>query len=310
MGEAIVEARSVSKIYGEKIVLFDVSFSLERGEIHSLLGPNGAGKSTLMKLIIGIEKPNNGSVMFFGKSSRDKRRIGVVPQEEFFFGDFTVEKNLELFGKMFDVFGSDLGKRSDYLLGWLGLRQFRNTKARFLSGGYRRLLNIGCSLIHNPEIIFLDEPTVALDPAIRKLLWEKILELKGQGKTICLTTHYLDEAQYLSDRVSILFGGKVLETDGPENLIDKYGGKEIIRIKAAGLNEKIVPVLEKKVPGAEINLGENNITISFPRKSSLKSLAEINSLLAKHKVEIQSSLIKEPDLEDVFLRLTGEKPDE
>ena len=310
MPESVAEARSVSKIYGEKIVLFDVSFSLEQGEIHSLLGPNGAGKSTLMKLIIGIEKPNSGTVLFFGKGGRDKSKIGVVPQEEFFFGDFTVRKNLELFGKLFNVFGSDLSKRCDYLLGWLGLGRFSETRAKFLSGGYRRLLNIGCSLIHNPEVIFLDEPTVALDPAIRKLLWEKILELKRQGKTICLTTHYLDEAEYLSDRVSILFKGKILKTNSPESLIEEYGGKEIIRIRAEGITENIIPVLEKKVPGAEISLGEKSITISFPRKSSLKSLAEINSLLVKHRIEIQSSLIKEPDLEDVFLKLTGEKPDE
>jgi len=306
MPNAIVEARKVSKIYGNHIVLFDVDFSLAKGEIHSLLGPNGAGKSTLMKILIGVENPNNGQVLLFGKTKRDKKRIGVVPQEEYFFREFTVNRNLRIFGKMFNVFGKELDARIDHLVKWLGLGEFRSTKAKYLSGGYRRLLNIACSLVHNPDVVFLDEPTVALDPAIRKHLWGKILELKREGKTICLTTHYLDEAEYLSDRVSILYRGKILETDSPQNLIEEHGGKEIIRIETGGISEELVHQLKQRIPGAEVNLSEVTLTISFAKKAALKNLGEINSFLTKNKIEIQSSLIKEPDLEDVFIKLAGE----
>jgi ABC-2 type transport system ATP-binding protein len=306
----VIEAVNVSKAYKKKVVLHNASFALLKGEIHALLGPNGAGKSTLMKLIIGIEKPNNGQVLFFGERWHDKTKTGVVPQEEFFFPDFTVEKNLFLFGKMFNIFGRRLKERVDFLLQWLNLEGFRRMPARHLSGGYRRLLNLGCSLLHDPDIIFLDEPTVALDPNIRKTVWEKIMALKKQGKTICLTTHYLDEAEYLADRVSILFKGKILETDSPHNLIEKYGGKEIIRIHVLEINENVLAQLKKKVPHADVKLSEKTLTISFGRKTALKSLSAINAFLVKHKIEPQSSLIKEPDLEDVFIKLTGESPDE
>jgi len=308
--QKVIEASNVSKVFKGKVVLHQVNFSLEKGEIHSLLGPNGAGKSTLMKLIIGIEKPSEGTILFLGEKLSGKQRIGVVPQEEFFYKNFSVLHNLKLFGKMFNVFGKDLDKRINFLLKWLELSEFKNTEAGLLSGGYRRLLNIGCSIIHNPEIIFLDEPTVALDPSIRKLLWKKILELKKEGKTILLTTHYLDEAEYLSDRVSILFKGSILETDSPQGFLAKHGGKELIKIQAEGLSKELILKLKKILPSSSIKLTNNFLLISFNKKASLKYLSKINSFLNKNKIKIQSSLIKEPELEDVFLKLTGEKAGE
>ena len=209
-----LEVKGITKSYGKFKVLGGVSLNVAEGEIFGFLGPNGAGKSTLIKILLGFEKQNSGSFSFSlgGKTllnSEVKKRVSIVPQDLCFYLDFSVEKNLEIMGALYGLGGMELHKRIECLLETWSLKGFRSRRAKNLSGGYKRLLNIACGLINDPAIIFLDEPTVGLDPKIRKTFWEKIINLKTEGKTIILTTHYMDEAEQLCDRVALIVKGKI-----------------------------------------------------------------------------------------------------
>ncbi len=302
----IVEVKSISKFYSKKPVLIDVSLKLQKGEIFGLLGPNGAGKSTLMKILMGIEKADNGNTLFFGKKFdwSIKQKIGIVPQEDFLYKQFTVQENLYFFGLLNNVVGPKLKKRVNFLLKWLNIEYYKNVKIEYLSGGYRKLLNIACSIVHDPEIIFMDEPTVALDPIIRSNIWQKISEMKDQKKTICLTTHYLDEAGALCDRIAILFKGKVLVEDTTENLIERYGSNEIIKFHLEQTTQDTLDQLKSNFPDYSIEINQEEITIIVPRKNSLEALGKISDFLFKKNWKVTSSTIKEPGIDEVFLSLT------
>jgi len=217
----IVEVKHISKSYKNRMVLSDVSLSIAPNEIFGLLGPNGAGKSTLIKIITGYYIKNNGSIKIKDKIFELHKNellasIGLVPQEEQFYRDFTVRENIEFFGSLYHLDKKQKEATIEHLLEWLNLSDLADEKAKHLSGGYRRLLNIACSLVHDPEIIFFDEPTVGLDPNMRKTFWEKIRDLKKEGKTICITTHYMDEAEYLCDRITLIVKGKTLIVGKPQ----------------------------------------------------------------------------------------------
>jgi ABC-2 type transport system ATP-binding protein len=227
MKRKVLTAENLRKSYRKKEVLRGLSLSIRQGEIFGLLGPNGAGKSTFTKIATGLEKPDSGEIKYFNKPLAQnldevKRKIAVIPQEESFYREFSVEENIAFFGRLYGLRGQELKKRVDHLLEWLELKPFKKMPARYLSGGYRRLLNTACSLVHDPKMVFMDEPTVALDPGIRQMYWKKIKELKKEGKTICLTTHYMDEAEKLSDRIALIVKGKILVQGSPQKLVKKY----------------------------------------------------------------------------------------
>ncbi|MEK6959126.1 MAG: ABC transporter ATP-binding protein [archaeon] len=228
----ILEAKSITKSFKEQVVLKGVSFAIKEGEILGLLGPNAAGKSTLSKIVMGRLKADSGKIIFRGNELNYNKNIisshfSLVPQEEYFYKDFTVKDNLDFFGLIYNLDETERENKREYLIKWLNLSRFRNKKASEMSGGYRRLLNIACSLCHEPDIIFMDEPTVALDPAARKDIWDKILELKKLGKTVVITTHYIHEAEYLCDEVVLLMEGRVLEQGSPKKLVSKYKKKNL-----------------------------------------------------------------------------------
>ena len=230
--ENILEAKAITKSFKAQQVLKGISFEIKEGEILGLLGPNAAGKSTLSKIVMGRLKADSGKIFFEGNDLNYNKNIiskhfSLVPQEEYFYKDFTIKENLDFFGMIYNLDETERENRREYLIKWLGLSRFRNKRAVDLSGGYRRLLNIACSLCHDPKIIFMDEPTVALDPAARKDIWDKIFELKKQGKTIVITTHYIHEAEYLCDNVILMMEGKVLEQGNPKELKKKYKGKTL-----------------------------------------------------------------------------------
>lgn len=307
----VVEALDVSKFFGKKLVLSGVSLKLFKGEVFGFLGPNGAGKSTLMKIIMGIERADAGTVNFLGRGARKhaSSSVGIVPQEDFVYKDFSVKENLFFFGLLNNVVGAGIQKRVLFLLKWLGLEAFSDTRAGNLSGGYRKLLNIGCSIVHDPDIVFMDEPTVALDPAIRFGIWEKIVQMKKQGKTVCLTTHYLDEAQALCDRIAILSKGKIIAEDSPQNLVEKFGGKEVIKLGVE--HEKpfeVIEKLRKEFPDYAVQEQDGEILLMVPKKGSFSALGKISAFLEKNNLKVVSSTIKEPGIDAVFLSLTGEKP--
>ncbi|MCX6803238.1 MAG: ABC transporter ATP-binding protein [Candidatus Diapherotrites archaeon] len=229
---SIVSVEKVSKFYGKKKVLDNVSFTIQRGEIFGLLGSNGAGKSTLTSIILGIEKATSGSVSLFDSTDVNisKPRFALVPQEDAFYRDFSVEKNLLFFGSIYGLSGEVLKNRVKFLLAWLYLEDYKNIRADFLSGGFQKLLNIAISLLHDPELIFLDEPTVGLDPKMRQLFWDKILELKNNGKTIILTTHYMEEAEQLCDDIVIMDQGIILKEGTVNELLGVGPGYEQVMI--------------------------------------------------------------------------------
>jgi len=204
----------ISKSYGNFKVLKSVSFDVHQGQIFGLLGPNGAGKSTLIKVLIGFEKADSGKFSYSLKGkeilgNQVKERVSIIPQNLCFYEGFSPQKNLEIMGSLYGLWGKKLHERIELLLEEWNLKKFRKRKALKLSGGYKRLLNIACGLINDPAIIFLDEPTVGLDPKIRNSFWQKILGLKSQGKTILLTTHYMDEAEFLCDEIGVIVKGEI-----------------------------------------------------------------------------------------------------
>ena len=302
---AAVSVRKISKYYGKRLVLDKVSFSIKKGEIFGLLGSNGAGKSTLTRIMLSLEQPTEGRVRL---GTAKNPRIAFVPQDLSFYRDFSVRKNIEYFASIYGAKGSGAGKVAAGLEAWLGLSEFSSSKAKYLSGGYQRLLNIAAALVNDPQIIFLDEPTVALDPKMRRMLWEKITELKKKGKTIILTTHYMDEAEELCSRAALLKNGKLLTVGRPADLIKKHGGKKAVSFD---LKEHItgndIEELTLAVKSEKIVTKENFIFIPVKKGDGLAESRKARNFLKAHGYTIISSTTREPSLEDVFLNLTGEK---
>ncbi len=305
---SIVSVKGVSKSYGAKKVLDNVSFNIEQGEIFGLLGSNGAGKSTVTSIILGLEKQSSGEVVLFeGKENNLKKKVSLVPQEAAFYKDFSVEMNLSFFASVCGLKHNQIKARVDFLLKWLDLTEFKDVKADFLSGGYQRLLNIAISLVHEPELIFLDEPTVGLDPKMRQMFWTKIKDLKEAGKTIIITTHYMDEAEKLCTRLALLKKGKLLAIGKPRELINKYGGiKVMIFSISGGVKEQDIQKIKSVLNQSTVLSKGDLLFIPFEQEHSLEKVLAITEWLLKKGYNISSSITKEPNLEDVFLNITGE----
>jgi ABC-2 type transport system ATP-binding protein len=307
----IISIKDVTKQYGAKKVLKGVSFDINQGEIFGLLGSNGAGKSTITQIILGLQKQTSGSITYFeGKQVNLKQKISLVPQDPAFYKDFSVEKNMRFFASIFGLKKNKINARVEFLLKWLELNDFKDVKASFLSGGYQRLLNIALSVIHDPEIIFLDEPTVGLDPKMRKMFWEKIKELKKAGKTIILTTHYMDEAQDLCTRIALLKKGELLITGSPQELIKKYGGLNLMIYKIEnGLIDKDVEKIKEVLQNNSVMEKGELLFLPIENEHGVEKLTAITQWLINKGYNIIASTTRKPDLEDVFLNLTGEKMD-
>jgi len=305
----VLKAQDISKAYGKQKVLVDIDLEVFGGEIFGLLGPNGAGKSTLMKILNGLAVQDEGKAVFFGKLNPKeielRKKVAFVPQEDSFYKFFSVKENLDFFGSLYGMGGKKLKERITFLLEWLNLSFFENRKAEKLSGGYRKMLNIACSLVYDPDFIFLDEPTVGLDPDMRRLLWSKLTELRKRGKTLFITTHYMDEAQTLCNRISLILEGKIVVCDSPANLIEKYGGEKNFLIE---LDKPVNSELEadlKKGLGNTFHIAGQSVNIAYEGKNEMAALAKINSVIKLNGFTTTKTTIKEPDLENVFLNLTG-----
>ncbi|WP_338599491.1 ABC transporter ATP-binding protein [Sulfolobus tengchongensis] len=219
----IIEVDNLYKNYKEKEVLKGISFTVNKGEIFSLLGPNGAGKTTTVKILSCVLKPTKGKVRVMGynvpsECNKIRERIGVMPQDYQGFLDLTVRENIEYFVKLYN----GMKKEVDELISMLDLEEVKNQKLRYLSGGYMRRVGLASAFAGGQEILFLDEPTVGLDPKARREFWEILKSMKSKGVTIFLTTHYLDEAQKLSDRVAILYKGKLIKVSTADEIIAEF----------------------------------------------------------------------------------------
>ena len=297
----VINIEGLTKTYDKFIAVNEISFIVNEGEVFALLGPNGAGKTTTVEIIECLKTPDSGKVEIFGINLKDKkkqndikRKIGVMPQNFNAFDWLTVKENLHYFRNLYD------SKISvDELIDRIGLAKKTDSMYKTLSGGMKQRVGIAISLINEPELLFLDEPTAGLDPQARRETWNLIKKLKQQGKTIFLTTHYMEEAQELSDRILIIIEGKIVASGSPSELIENYGGNKSIILKNCDRN-----ILEEKNIQYEIDT-ESQIHIIFDNNDQLfKILAAVTD---DPNVEIE---IKKPNLDEAFLNLTGRRINE
>ena len=294
----VINIEGLTKTYDKFTAVDEISFTVNEGEVFALLGPNGAGKTTTVEIIECLKTPDKGKVEIFGIDLKDKkkqndvkRKIGVMPQNFNAFDWLTVKENLEYFR---DLYSSKIS--TDELINLVGLGEKMNSMYKTLSGGTKQRVGIAISLINEPELLFLDEPTAGLDPQARRETWNLIRKLKEQGKTIFLTTHYMEEAQELSDRILIIIEGKIVAGGSPNELIENYGGNKSVILK--NCNKKI---LEDR--GIKYETGiENQIQIIFDNNEQLFNI--LSAVTDDPNVEIE---IKKPNLDEAFLNLTGRR---
>ena len=222
----LLEVKGLSKHFAGLRAVHEVDFTVEKGEILGLIGPNGAGKTTTFNMLSGLLSPSSGTVTILGKSIKElqksRQEIGFVTQEDSFYDTLTVKENLEFFASQFEVGGAEAKERIRRLLGQMRLSDKTDVLSSKLSGGMKKRLNIACSLVHEPKVIFLDEPTVGLDPIVRKEIWSVIESLHNMKKTIIITSHYMEEVERLCGRVAIMFAGRIVDGGTPTELKNKY----------------------------------------------------------------------------------------
>jgi ABC-2 type transport system ATP-binding protein len=309
----IIQVKKLCKQYDPPqgvMAVKDVSFDIESGEILSLLGPNGAGKTTTISIMSGLLGPTSGEVLIAGHSIHAdpidaKRLIGVVPDEIALYSTITARENLAFWGKMYGLRGQKLQQRINAVLEIAGLTDRANEKVETFSGGMKRRLNIAVSLIHEPKIIFMDEPTVGIDPQSRRRILDTVIELNRQGLTVLYTTHYLEEAQELSNRVGIIDHGQLIAIGTQEELRKLVNNFDTIRLEVSSQmsNEETAGALSQ-LPGVHRAYSENgHIVLQTPDASLL-----LSSLVAQANrggTSIKKLEIQESNLEAVFLHLTG-----
>ncbi len=293
----IVDGKNVVKRYGDFTAVDSVDFSVDRGECFGFLGPNGAGKTSVMKMIQRLAPVSGGEItvdgLIAGIDDRAiKAAIGYAPQESSLDNDLSVVKNLVIYARYFGISGEAARSRTEELLLFFHLDEKKDTHIRELSGGMVRRLIIARALINNPKILILDEPTTGLDPQARRLIWGKMKELKQKGVTILLTTHYMDEAAKLCDRVALMDDGKILMTGTPSDLVESKVGTHVVEFTA---REPVEPILEK--------LGE-----PFEKLDGLYSVYTSNPEMVNKTIEgavERKPVVRASNLEDLFFRLAG-----
>jgi ABC-2 type transport system ATP-binding protein len=306
-----IETRDLSKRYPNAVLAVDgLSLRVRKGEVFGFLGPNGAGKTTSIKMMVGLLKPTSGQVLIEGEgietaSKRIKKRIGVCPQDIVVWTRLTCMENLLVMADMYEVPRNIAVKRAEKLLDDLELTEKKDALAITLSGGMKRRLNVAMALTHDPEIVVLDEPTAGLDPQSRLVVTEYIRELRRTGKTVILTTHIMEIADQLSDRVAIIDHGKLLVLDTPENLKDRIGKGDIIEIALydATKNKMAKEAIEGMEGIQEVNEVRGRIIVRA--LDAANKLPEIFTSLRSMDAEVLDVSLRRNSLEDVFITLTG-----
>ena len=301
--EDMIVATSLTKTYGDFVAVDGVNFTVRRGESFGLLGPNGAGKSTTMKMIAATSQRTGGELSILGKDPNTqgpeiRAHLGVVPQQDNLDRELKVWENLMVYGRYFGLNRKWLKGKIEELLDFAQLVDKRNAKTEELSGGMKRRLTIARGLVNEPEILLLDEPTTGLDPQARHILWDRLFRLKEQGVTLVITTHYMDEAEQLCDRLMVMDKGKIMAEGSPAELIKKYSSKEVLEVRFGSENNV---VFAEKLKGIGERLEVLPDRILVYAQSGEKCLEQI----VKLGLEPVTSLVRRSSLEDVFLRLTG-----
>jgi ABC-2 type transport system ATP-binding protein len=313
---AMIEISKLKKSFEDVIAVNEVDFTVEKGSLFSLLGPNGAGKSTTLNILSCNLKPDSGTAKINGfdvstQRSDVQKYIGLCPQDNVVFDYLTVEENVIFFGKMYDVQKPVIVNRLNELIEKLGLQDKRRALVKTLSGGQKRRLNLLCGLIHDPDVLFLDEPTAGLDPQTRRMMWDYISELKKRGKTIILTTHYMDEADILSDVVGIMDKGKIIALGSPEKLKESIGKGDNLLFKLNGPISRLDSAFAK-IKGSN---GETAIENKFKeeglvRITSMDGIGKIGKYVnafIENGLMVEDISIRANSLENVFLELTGRR---
>jgi len=299
--ESVIEVEELQKIYGELHAVDGISFSVKKGEVFAFLGPNGAGKTTTVEMIEMIRTPSAGRITVFGKElgknkAEVRERVGVLPQEFKSFDRLTVRETLLYFQNLYDESTWDV----DEIIDLLNLGEKKNTLYMHLSGGLKQRVGVGMALVNDPDIVFLDEPTTGLDPRARREVWEVIRLLRERGKTVFLTTHYMEEAEQLADTVCIIHRGKIIARGTLEELILKHGKRSVLTMM--GCDSKQVVKITGEL-GFAAKISDYGVAITLPNPDSvvtiLDKLKEVG--LGYREIDIRRST-----LEEVFLSLTGE----
>jgi len=301
--EAILEVKNLKKYFQAVKAVDGISFDVNRGEVYTLLGPNGAGKTTTLEIIEGIRKADEGEIRYFGKvmkhvDRRTKEKIGVSLQTTAFIPHLKVKETVALFASFFEK-----SLPVDDVIGFVSLEEKKNAYAEKLSGGQRQRLAIACALINDPEFVFLDEPTTGLDPQARRNIWDITENLKARGKTVFLTTHYMEEAQRLSDRVCILDHGKIIAIDTPEGHITKLGERNYIEFSCKMSPEEIAELDSWDEEPVE----REDEKVIFPTKDLYVNLERLMKWASQKQIILNDINIRRPNLEDVFLAKTGRR---
>lgn len=308
-----IETNNLTKIYDNIVVVDHLEIVVKKGELVSILGPNGAGKTTLIKILTTVLKPDEGRAFINGKdvlkdTETIRSIIGTVPQDYVFYKELSAKENLVFFGSMHSFSKKQLEFEADQILEKLGLGN-RKDKTKNFSGGMKRRLNIAIAFVMQPDILFLDEPTAGLDPQAKHIVWDYIKELKEDGKTIVLTTHDMNEAEMLSDRVLIIDNGKIIAGGTPKTLKENYSDENILEVafvhkEKAHEFKKSIEILDflKQV----FIEGENKVNIYF-NGGIINFIKILQEELINDITELESISLRQTTLEDVFLQLTGRR---
>jgi ABC-2 type transport system ATP-binding protein len=309
-GEWMIEVERLRKSFNSLVAVDDVSFEVEEGEIFGLLGPNGAGKTTSINMICGVLKPDGGRVLIGGKDiwlepKKVKQGLAVVPQEIAVYEDLTARDNLNFWGSLYGLSGTDLRERVDEALTRVGLSDRAKDKVKGFSGGMKRRLNLCMGLLHRPGVLLLDEPTVGIDPQARINILEVVRNVAAAGTTVLYTTHYMDEAQDLCDRIAIIDHGKILTVGTLEELTRLAGEAEVLRLTGSFEEEAARNRLES-VGGVRVLKADDGMAVLSVEADGPGLLSVLPRIL-ETDIGIEDVSIQQPNLQSVFISLTGKE---
>ena len=304
--DILIRAHDLTKRFGDFVAVDGIDFELRRGEAFGFLGPNGAGKSSTMRMIGCVSPPSGGELSVLGKDpvrdgSAIRARLGVVPQEDTLDVELTVRENLLVYGRYFGLPRPVIAERTASLLDFVQLAERADDKVDPLSGGMKRRLTIARSLINDPEILLLDEPTTGLDPQARHVVWDRLFRLKQQGVTLILTTHYMDEAEQLCDRLVIMDAGRIVAEGSPRDLIDRYSTREVLELRFGVADHEQAADKVATISADRIEVLADRVLLYVDNGDA--AMAAVRDI----GLEPITSLVRRSTLEDVFLRLTGRR---
>ena len=303
MPESLISARGLTKKFGDFTAVDGIDFDVAKGESFGLLGPNGAGKSTTMRIIAATSRRTSGTISILGRDPEEhgpqvRAHLGVVPQQDNLDTELTVTENLYIYGRYFGLSEKFVNKKVEELLAFAQLEEKKDVKVEALSGGMKRRLTIARALVSEPDILMLDEPTTGLDPQARHILWDRLFRLKEDGVTLIITTHFMDEAEQLCDRLVVMDKGKIMAEGSPAELIKQYATREVLEVRfGSDRNKEVAPILREMCDRIE-ELPDRILLYVEDGELLLEAIA------AK-KLHPNTSLVRRSSLEDVFLRLTG-----